>query len=276
MDIGDRERETARRAGEFGIVAQRRLCLSHAYRKIAESERRVLTQFLTGRRFEVHSGGSVDAAGHGSDLVFERKIRLIERLRAGRPGSRGGHGFGQIHGPLASPGEDVRFDGVHAPVPAMRADGRQITVRIGGEAVQGHDDGQPEQSEVVEMLVEIGEPGGQASGSLGLEAAHGGDEDRGGWFEPRGGHHQVHVLLRAEVSRKASLVNDPIGEPHSHLLGDDAAGPMRDIAKRSGVDDRGSVLGGLHKIRHDGFVEEDHHGSRRLEIGGPDGLAVER
>jgi len=49
---------------------------------------------------------------------------------------------------------------------------------------------------------------------------------------------------------------------------------VRDVAERSGVDEGGSAVGGLHEIRKNGFGEESHHATGGAEVACGDGYAI--
>ena len=83
-------------------------------------------------------------------------------------------------------------------------------------------------------------------------------------------HHDVEEFFGAEVGGESCFVHDVVGEAQRHFLRDDAAGPMRNICKRTRVHERRRTIGCLREIRHDCFRKKRHHSADGVEFAGAD------
>ena len=87
-------------------------------------------------------------------------------------------------------------------------------------------------------------------------------------------HDEIEKLLGAKIGGEAGFVDDVVGEMQTEPLRDDAARAVRDIRKRTAVDDGRRAFRGLHQVGHQGVVQQQHHRADGLEVGGGHRLPV--
>ena len=100
-----------------------------------------------------------------------------------------------------------------------------------------------------DVLLEVREAALEVAFALVAQALHGGHEHGDGRLDARGRHHQVHVLLEAEVGGEAGFIHDVVGEAQADLVRDDGAGSVRDIGEGPAMHHRRCAFGGLREVR---------------------------
>ena len=107
-----------------------------------------------------------------------------------------------------------------------------------------------------------------------LEGADGGHQHHHIRDQPGVAALDVHEFFHADVRAEAGFGDDVIGHLERDLVSDDGGLSVRDIGKRSRVNDGGSPLEGLHQVRLDGVLHQDGQRASHTQIFGGDGFAL--
>jgi hypothetical protein len=196
-------------------------------------------------------------------------------------------GAGAGEGALAAAGEALAAGGADAVAAGGLVDHGELGLEVGGEDVEGDDDGEAEEEGRLEVLLQVGEAalegggvglggGGELGAAVDLEGAEGGDEDEGTGPDAGGAALDVEEFLAAEVEAEAGLGDGVVagGEPEARRQ--DGAAPVGDVAEGAGVDQGRAALGRLHQVGEEGVAEERGHGGGGAHVAGGDGGARRR
>ena len=107
-----------------------------------------------------------------------------------------------------------------------------------------------------------------------LERAHRRHQHDGRRVQPGIAALDVEEFFRAEVRAETGFGDDIIGQLEAQTGGGDAVAAVRNVRKRTAVDDGGVVFKRLHKVGVDGVLEQRGHRARRADLPGRDRLAV--
>ena len=107
-----------------------------------------------------------------------------------------------------------------------------------------------------------------------FKRADGSDHHNGIGHKPRRTAFDVKKLFRPEVGSESRLGHGVIAEPHRSPCRDNGVAPVRDVCKRSAVNEHRRALERLHEIRLHRIAQQRRHSPGRAELGGGDGLIV--
>ena len=94
--------------------------------------------------------------GDGADLVPKPHVVGIEELEVAlRVFGYLHYGAGEVFGPCAAASVVIRGDDLNAEVSALVADGLDLVVGVRGEGIDRDDDGQAEEADVFDVLLEV-------------------------------------------------------------------------------------------------------------------------
>ncbi len=79
------------------------------------------------------------------------------------------------------------------------------------------------------------------------QALHRRDQHGAGRGNSGGAHDDIKIFFRAQIGGKAGFIHHVVGQPDSHIVGNHAAGAVRDIAERPGVHHGRRAFGGLRR-----------------------------
>ncbi len=104
-----------------------------------------------------------------------------------------------------------------------------------------------------------------------LERPHRRDDDRCFGIQAAHAALDVEELFGAEIRSESRFGHDEIGERERRARGKNAVAPVRDVAERTGVHERGAALERLHEVRPDRVLEQQRHRAGRAELARCDG-----
>jgi hypothetical protein len=104
-----------------------------------------------------------------------------------------------------------------------------------------------------------------------LQRANGGHQHRAVGLQPAVAALDVAEFFEAHVGAESGLgehVAIGSNQLERDLIGDNRRIAVRDIGERSGVNERGRALDGLHQIGHDGVLHQDRQRAARADVVG--------
>ena len=279
--------EVSRSPEEGGVVGEGVLRLSDADGELVVAQLVDHLERLDGLLVVDYAVCPVDLSREGLDLLLDRAAEVV----AEGEGLRGVVVDGvddylcQLGGSLTALGEGVIDGEGYAELLAVEADRLELSLGIGGEAVDADDDALSKLPHILHVLVEVGEAllqrlhilraeVGVLDSAVELEGLGSGDEDRGSGLETILTADDVEELLCAEVSTEACLRDGVVAVVDRHLGGDDGVAAVSDIGKWTAVDEGGGILGRLDEIRLEGVHQEDGDRTADLHVPYGEGAAV--
>ena len=272
--------KAARTSEHRRIVRERVLRLRDADGSLAESNR--LEVLDCARRFGsvLHALAAVHLAHDRIDLLLDRPLHGIERAVLGTLLLEDLEQFFRERLAAAAParphfrqrhGSAEPLDEVHHQL--------ELALRVRGHAVDRDDDRHAELPHVLDVLLEIRKPAlerGEIFGrqrllvraALQLERAHRRDQHGRLGIQPTEATLDVEEFVRAEVGAEPRLRDDEVRERQRRPRRQNRVAAMRDVAERSGVNERRPALERLHEVWPDRVGEQQRHGALRLELAG--------
>ena len=153
--------------------------------------------------------------------------------------------------------------------------------------IDGDDDRALEFRGAVEVRGQIVEPAAERGGvrrreliqsgsAMHFQRAHGRHDDDGLRREAALTAFDVHELLPAEIEGESGLRDGEIGMREGHARGEHAVAAVRDVRKRSAVQEGGHAFDALHEIRHQGIAQQRHERAGDAEFLREDRFAIRR
>src|SRR3954452_11181325 len=155
-DVADGQGEVLRRVQQVGIRRQRQVRLRHADGEVAEAVAHVLADLLLGLGIEVHVPRTVDLLADGLDLVLDRPVVLVERVERVRLLARVDDRRGEVGRADAALGEAlVGLGAERAGLEREPLDELDLLVRVARPAVDGHDRGEAELLDDLQVAADV-------------------------------------------------------------------------------------------------------------------------
>src|SRR5215210_1623411 len=279
------ERPALRRTHEVRVRGDGEVRLRHAHRQVPEAVFLVGVELSGGPHVVRHAARAVDPGGDGLYLLPEARLLGVEEVELGGLFGGFGDGLGKLGGASAALGEVV---GDGHPGPGSLGDlayGGVLGVVVGREGVYRDHGRDAVQFNVLDLLSQVVRPGEdvarvllkergrhRASGDqlepsrVGLEGAHGGDQDRRVGLEPRVAALDVKEAFGAHIRAETRLGYKEVSAPDPDLVRHDGGVARGDVAEGAGVDQDRRVLERLHQVRLYRLLQHHGHGAGGLQV----------
>mmetsp|Transcript_48218 Transcript_48218/g.121354 ORF Transcript_48218/g.121354 Transcript_48218/m.121354 type:complete len:586 (+) Transcript_48218:36-1793(+) len=264
---------------ELGIVGEREMGLSHAERKRGESLSSVLFDARLSLLAVADTGGTVDACGDLVHLLLDGQLQRVEELKVGL-GLTGSHQrLCQIHHTSTALGPVLTAVGTHGTcLGGVLTNQRDLGIAVAAEAVHSHQHFDTEQTQVLDVLGEVGATvahqiqvligvgGGQRrtrhharSTTVHLERTHSHHQHGSVWHQTTVATLDIEELFGSDVSTETSLRHHEAiftNQLESNLVRQNRTVSMSNVGKRSSVHKHWSTFESLHQVWHDGILHE--------------------
>ena len=260
--------------------------LGDAYGQALKPQPSDLVQILQRARSIFHRGRAVNAGGDDLDLFAHALLPVVQGFVVGRATvGRGRDQLGQLLGPLPALLPALHYGRLHAHELAVIENDLMLLVRVRGEAVDGHDGGEVEESHVLDLLGQILKASGQRLGvghgqvrklhpAVVFQRPNRGHQNHGAGVETCGLTLDIQKFFSAQIKSEARLGDHIVGEAEARAGGYDRIGALGDVGEGTAVHDGRVALQGLDEVGLDGVLQEGGHGALGVQVAGVDGFAA--